>query len=190
MTDIPLSRAMTKEHRERLLRIAHEVAFPSGARLFEEGQPADRFWIIRTGTVVLDLRVPGRGAADVDSLGHGELLGWSWHFPRTGGTWAPRRSAPYAPGNSTRTRYGPRARGTPSSAGRSPPGSARWWRTDCRSPASVCWTCTRRTAVELPSEAGLRVPSAVAGRGGVFGPPALPRRPVRLADSRRTGTGQ
>ncbi|NJP75595.1 cyclic nucleotide-binding domain-containing protein, partial [Streptomyces sp. C1-2] len=40
-----------------------------------------RFWIIRTGTVVLDLRVPGRGAADVDSLGHGELLGWSWHFP-------------------------------------------------------------------------------------------------------------
>ncbi|EGG46430.1 MULTISPECIES: cyclic nucleotide-binding domain-containing protein [Streptomyces] len=81
MTDIPLSRAMTKEHRERLLRIAHEVAFPSGARLFEEGQPADRFWIIRTGTVVLDLRVPGRGAADVDSLGHGELLGWSWHFP-------------------------------------------------------------------------------------------------------------
>jgi CRP-like cAMP-binding protein len=81
MTDIPLSRAMTKEHRERLLRFAHEVAFPSGARLFEEGQPADRFWIIRTGTVVLDLRVPGRGAADVDSLGHGELLGWSWHFP-------------------------------------------------------------------------------------------------------------
>jgi CRP-like cAMP-binding protein len=81
MTDIPLSRAMTKEHRERLLRIAHEVAFPSGTRLFEEGQPADRFWIIRTGTVVLDLRVPGRSAAAVDSLGHGELLGWSWHFP-------------------------------------------------------------------------------------------------------------
>jgi CRP-like cAMP-binding protein len=81
MTGIPLSRAMTKEHRERLLRIAHDVAFPPGTRLFEEGQPADRFWIIRTGTVVLDLRVPGRRAAAVDSLGHGELLGWSWHFP-------------------------------------------------------------------------------------------------------------
>lgn len=76
-----LAAALPAEHRERLMRMAREVSFDAGTRLFEEGRRADRFWIIRTGTVVLDLHVPGRRAAVIESLGHGELLGWSWHFP-------------------------------------------------------------------------------------------------------------
>ncbi|MDF3144918.1 MULTISPECIES: cyclic nucleotide-binding domain-containing protein [unclassified Streptomyces] len=76
-----MPRTLPAEHRERLLRIAREVSFPQGARLFEEGGHADRFWIIRTGTVDLDMRVPGRQAAVIDSLGHNELLGWSWLYP-------------------------------------------------------------------------------------------------------------
>ncbi|MFE3638607.1 cyclic nucleotide-binding domain-containing protein [Streptomyces sp. NPDC059168] len=73
--------ALPAEHRERLMRAAHEVSFDSGTRLFEEGRRADRFWIVRTGTVALDLRVPGRRPAVIESLGHGDLVGWSWHFP-------------------------------------------------------------------------------------------------------------
>ena len=42
---------------------------------------ADRFWIVRTGTVALNLHVPGRRPAVIENLGHGELIGWSWHFP-------------------------------------------------------------------------------------------------------------
>ncbi|MFG2549348.1 cyclic nucleotide-binding domain-containing protein [Streptomyces sp. NPDC048581] len=76
-----MPRALPVEHRDRLLRIAREVSFPQGARLFEEGGHADRFWIIRTGTVDLDMRVPGRRAAVIESLGHNELLGWSWLYP-------------------------------------------------------------------------------------------------------------
>ncbi|MFI6494424.1 Crp/Fnr family transcriptional regulator [Streptomyces sp. NPDC050564] len=76
-----LAAALPAEHRERLMRIAREVSFEAGTRLFEEGRRADRFWIIRTGTVTLDLHVPGRRAAVIESLGHGELVGWSWHFP-------------------------------------------------------------------------------------------------------------
>ncbi|MEV8550230.1 cyclic nucleotide-binding domain-containing protein [Streptomyces glaucescens] len=75
-----LSRTLPAEHRERLMRIAREVSFEAGARLFEEGQRADRFWIIRTGTVALDLHIPGRRAPVIESLGHDELVGWSWHF--------------------------------------------------------------------------------------------------------------
>ncbi|MGW1747563.1 cyclic nucleotide-binding domain-containing protein [Streptomyces sp. NPDC002092] len=75
-----MPRALPAEHRQRLLRIAREVSFPQGARLFEEGGRADRFWIIRTGTVDLDMRVPGRRAAVIECLGHNELLGWSWLF--------------------------------------------------------------------------------------------------------------
>lgn len=73
-------RALPAEHRQRLMRIAREVSFPQGARLFEEGGHADRFWIVRTGTVDLDMRVPGRRAAVIESLRHNELVGWSWLF--------------------------------------------------------------------------------------------------------------
>ncbi|GAA3185596.1 cyclic nucleotide-binding domain-containing protein [Streptomyces virens] len=76
-----LTAALSATNRERLMRIAREVSFEAGTRLFEEGHRADRFWIIRTGTVTLDLHVPGRRAAVVESLGPGELVGWSWHFP-------------------------------------------------------------------------------------------------------------
>ncbi len=73
-------RALPAEYRLRLMRLAQEVSFPQGARLFEEGGRADRFWIVRTGTVELDVHVPGRRAAVVESLGHDELVGWSWLF--------------------------------------------------------------------------------------------------------------
>lgn len=73
-------RAFPAAHGERLMGIAREVSFPQGTRLFEEGRRADRFWIIRTGTVALDLHVPGRRAAVIETLGHNELIGWSWLF--------------------------------------------------------------------------------------------------------------
>jgi CRP-like cAMP-binding protein len=76
-----MATALPAEYRERLIRLAREVSFEAGARLFEEGRRADRFWIVRTGTVALDLHVPGRHPAVIESLGHGELVGWSWHFP-------------------------------------------------------------------------------------------------------------
>ncbi len=73
--------ALPAEHRHRLMRFAREVSFPQGTRLFEEGGRADRFWIVRTGSVTLDMRVPGRRAAVIEILRHDELVGWSWLFP-------------------------------------------------------------------------------------------------------------
>ncbi|MFF7278113.1 cyclic nucleotide-binding domain-containing protein [Streptomyces griseorubiginosus] len=73
-------RALPAGHRERLMRVAREVSFAQGTRLFEEGGRADRFWIIRTGTVELDMHVPGRRAAVIETLRHNELVGWSWLF--------------------------------------------------------------------------------------------------------------
>ncbi|MFE2044037.1 cyclic nucleotide-binding domain-containing protein [Streptomyces sp. NPDC059477] len=73
-------RALHIDHRQRLMSVAREVSFDQGTRLFEEGGHADRFWIIRTGTVELDLHVPGRRAAVIETLRHNELVGWSWLF--------------------------------------------------------------------------------------------------------------
>jgi CRP-like cAMP-binding protein len=80
-TATAMNAALPTGHRERLMQFAHEASFEVGARLFEEGRGADRFWIVRTGTVALDLRVPDRRPAVIETLGHGELVGWSWHFP-------------------------------------------------------------------------------------------------------------
>ncbi|MDN3027833.1 cyclic nucleotide-binding domain-containing protein [Streptomyces sp. S.PB5] len=75
-----LNHALPAEHRERLLRVAREVRFPQGARMFEEGGRADRFWIVRDGTAALDLHVPGHQAPVVETLGSGDLVGWSWLY--------------------------------------------------------------------------------------------------------------
>ncbi|MEU6054569.1 cyclic nucleotide-binding domain-containing protein [Streptomyces xanthochromogenes] len=73
--------ALPVDHRARLMEIAREVAFPAGRRIFEEGGRADRFWIVRTGSIGLDMHVPGRRSPLIETLGHGELVGWSWLFP-------------------------------------------------------------------------------------------------------------
>ncbi|RZU23752.1 cyclic nucleotide-binding protein [Streptomyces sp. BK239] len=92
--------ALPAEHRQRLMRFAREVSFPQGTRLFEEGGRADRFWIIRTGSVDLDMRVPGRRAAVIETLRHDELIGWSWLFAPH--TWHVRRGD--QPGSRLRVR--------------------------------------------------------------------------------------
>lgn len=73
--------ALPKDGRDQLISLAREVSFAAGERIFNEGGKADHFWIIHTGTVALDLHVPGRRAAVIETLGAGELLGWSWLLP-------------------------------------------------------------------------------------------------------------
>ncbi|MFF1401443.1 cyclic nucleotide-binding domain-containing protein [Streptomyces sp. NPDC058287] len=72
--------ALPPEYRSPLMEHARDVSFPEGERLFSEGGHADRFWIIRSGAVAMDLHVPGRQPAVIENLGPGELVGWSWMF--------------------------------------------------------------------------------------------------------------
>ncbi|MFF7409618.1 cyclic nucleotide-binding domain-containing protein [Streptomyces lydicus] len=66
--------------RARLMELAREVSFEQDTRIFEEGGTADRFWVLRSGSVSLDITVPGRRPVAVATLGPGDLLGWSWLF--------------------------------------------------------------------------------------------------------------
>ncbi|MFZ3475816.1 Crp/Fnr family transcriptional regulator [Streptomyces sp. 4.24] len=72
--------ALAPEDRARLTALSHETGFSAGPRLFNERHRADRFWIVRTGSVALDLHVPGRRAAPIESLGPGDLIGLSWLY--------------------------------------------------------------------------------------------------------------
>ena len=52
----------------------------AGALLLREGDPANRFFLIRRGSVALEVHAPGRGALTIETLGAGEAVGWSWLF--------------------------------------------------------------------------------------------------------------
>src|SRR3972149_2819044 len=56
------------------------VTFEAGEYIFHEGDPADRFYIIRHGKVQREIFVPGRGPMPIDTLIAGDVLGWSWLF--------------------------------------------------------------------------------------------------------------
>ncbi|WIM92934.1 cyclic nucleotide-binding domain-containing protein [Actinoplanes oblitus] len=57
------------------------VRYPGGYRIFAEGAPADRFWLVQEGTVALGVHVPERGDQVLETLGAGDVLGWSWLYP-------------------------------------------------------------------------------------------------------------
>lgn len=54
--------------------------FGAGEFIFREGDPANRFYLIHSGTVALESRT-NDGPRVVQTIGPGDVLGWSWLFP-------------------------------------------------------------------------------------------------------------
>jgi CRP-like cAMP-binding protein len=77
----PFLRGMRDDHLARLAAACGHVEVVARQRLFDEGQTADRFWLIDAGQVTLDARVPGHGRLTIDTLGRGDVLGVSWQSP-------------------------------------------------------------------------------------------------------------
>ena len=69
-------------HQVRLLRdCAMVVNFQPGEMIFREGDPANRFYLIHEGKVVLESHTQDRGIVPIQIVRTGEVLGWSWLFP-------------------------------------------------------------------------------------------------------------
>jgi CRP/FNR family transcriptional regulator, cyclic AMP receptor protein len=64
-----------------LVGCAANVRFEAGQYLWREGQEANQFYLIRHGRVAIELAPPHRKAIVVDTVGEGEILGWSWLLP-------------------------------------------------------------------------------------------------------------
>jgi CRP/FNR family cyclic AMP-dependent transcriptional regulator len=72
---------MRPEHLDALAETASEVMFPAGHRIFTDGGYAGSFWLIESGSVILDVQVPGQGPTVIGTIGMGGILGWSWLVP-------------------------------------------------------------------------------------------------------------
>ena len=49
--------------------------------VFREGETANRFYLIEEGEIVLEAAGRGDQPVVIETLGCGDLLGWSWLFP-------------------------------------------------------------------------------------------------------------
>jgi CRP/FNR family cyclic AMP-dependent transcriptional regulator len=77
----PFFAGLTPAHLRALCEDGVAVSYAQGERIFAEGGAADRFWLLESGSVALDLRVPGRGDQVIETLVAGTVLGWSWLDP-------------------------------------------------------------------------------------------------------------
>ncbi|KFE67077.1 cyclic nucleotide-binding domain-containing protein [Hyalangium minutum] len=77
----PFLRGLSPEQLSAIACKVREQSFPAGALLLREGDPADTLYLVRSGKVVLEQNVPGRGPTLLETLKAGDILGLSWLFP-------------------------------------------------------------------------------------------------------------
>jgi CRP/FNR family transcriptional regulator, cyclic AMP receptor protein len=74
-------RDLAPRHVEVLTEAAMLKDFKAGEVIFEEGDPANRFYLLRSGEVELLSEGEDGHAISVQRIGAGDVLGWSWLFP-------------------------------------------------------------------------------------------------------------
>jgi CRP/FNR family transcriptional regulator, cyclic AMP receptor protein len=77
----PFLKGMTRHHIELLALCAVPTQFDPGQTIFLEGEPASGFYLVETGTVVLEGKTSDGSQVVIDTVSAGEPLGWSWLFP-------------------------------------------------------------------------------------------------------------
>jgi len=68
---------MPEDITRTLAGCARNEKYTEGEVIASEGQSADRFFLVRHGSVAVELRSPGRGPLIVETVGEGEVFGWS-----------------------------------------------------------------------------------------------------------------
>lgn len=68
-------------HLRLLADNAMGVRYHANKMIFREGDPANRFYLIEAGKVTLESRGREGAAVSIETIGPGDVLGWSWLFP-------------------------------------------------------------------------------------------------------------
>lgn len=81
LAEHPFLKGLDPAHLDVLVGCASNVRFDEGAFVFRQGQEANTFYILREGTIAVEIFTPHRGAITIDTVGQGDVLGWSWLIP-------------------------------------------------------------------------------------------------------------
>jgi len=76
----PFLKGMTLHQHRILSDCAMATHFSPGETIFREGDPANRFYLLEKGSVALESYVKDHGLVRIQTVGPGDVLGWSWLF--------------------------------------------------------------------------------------------------------------
>ena len=78
LTESRFFKGLKKEYLELLTGCASNVRFDAGEFILRTGEAANACYLIRQGKVAIEVLAPKRGSIIIQTLGEGEVLGWSW----------------------------------------------------------------------------------------------------------------
>ena len=80
LADQPVLRGLEEDDLDLMAGCGRNHVVEPGVFLAREGEPADRFFVVRAGRVALEVHAP-TGPLLIETVGPGDLVGWSWIFP-------------------------------------------------------------------------------------------------------------
>lgn len=81
LAEHPFLKGLELRYLKLIIGCASNVRFKAGQFLFHEGEEANKFYMIRQGKVAVEIRADKRSSIIVQTVGEGEVLGWSWLIP-------------------------------------------------------------------------------------------------------------
>ena len=72
---------LEEESLEFIAGCCTNVRFAAGEYVFHEGEPADTFYVLRSGRVAIEAGAPARSPLVIDTVDKGDILGFSWLSP-------------------------------------------------------------------------------------------------------------
>lgn len=76
----PFFAGLAGEYLELVAGCGQIAAYGPGEFLFQAGDEAVHFFLIRHGKVALEITAPGEAAFIAETVSEGEILGWAWLF--------------------------------------------------------------------------------------------------------------
>ena len=76
----PFLQGFESQYLKLIVGCASNVRFKAGEFLFREGEEAQQFYMVREGRVALQIPT-ARDAIIIQTVGQGDILGWSWLVP-------------------------------------------------------------------------------------------------------------
>ncbi len=77
----PFLKGLSSQHLQVLSDAAMLKDFAPGEIIFREGDPANRFYLIESGKVILETSGKDREPRLIQTISAGDVLGWSWLYP-------------------------------------------------------------------------------------------------------------
>lgn len=77
----PFFKKISPKYIKLIVGCAKNVRFKPGEFIFKEGKSAEKFYLIRSGKIALQIPCPQKGSVTIETLSGNEILGFSWLFP-------------------------------------------------------------------------------------------------------------